>query len=768
MPSQPQNNLQDTFVSNDDFKFVLDSLLQAYRPILENELRLATSAEELLQDSEKNPLTCQDEIALAQQLFSKFFSPEVAFRLLPAEGQQIFGDPKEWEWCHRHILCCLIFGWLVCRGRRTFRGFAYYLHQYWLCVRQAIGSPVSVPPTLEEKRDFNVLVRLLATAYAPSVKGELRDLEYPVGIPEEIASGAITCAVDDDATDSVFERLLSPDAAAALFGQKALATVGIQNPLSRNCRCYCISALEFGCCLGRAYSVRQVILCLEEFFKRNRGCFNPLTAVIDTPPACASLTFVPACSNLAGLEINGTAAGAAFTSYTLTYSLGGPILNTAVVYPDCSVPPANPASSTAVSSGILGYLNIDLLPPNTTSVTIYLDVYGSGGLHLQTSQVFQLSINAIAISAVATVSTTLAQDPFNPATSIVKLVPNAANPGFELSIGGSISITGSAYADGCGSQMTQYQLAAFGPTSGAIPLPVPVASPTALGGTPIIAPVVYDGTTAHPWSSQCLFGGPTPNIILNGDLVAQWTTENCVATPFPLTFYTIPQISSGEKWPTGPSGRTIVYLEVDEALLSPPGSPSSPAGEDQVVVWIDNYPVTADITAVGNVVGCGDLFLSQYVGSKAVIRGVAWDYPIDINSAQMAPNDNFGSYSLSFQKNGGTPVAFLPSDYTPNGTVVATPTVRVPNLWQSTVPISATQSDILASWDIVTALDGGAPPDPNSPCVATIPSQIPRGCHCAYIITLGVSDTTWVGDGGANHPATKSFALNIINDIPNP
>src|ERR1700685_1365871 len=129
-----------TIVSNQDFKAVLDSLVGAYRPILERELRLAQSAETLLQGVDINPPTCDDEIALAQQLFQKFFTPEVAMRLLPVEGQKALGNIDEWEWCYRHILCCLIFGWLVCRGPRTFRGFAYYTYEYWRCVRQSIGE----------------------------------------------------------------------------------------------------------------------------------------------------------------------------------------------------------------------------------------------------------------------------------------------------------------------------------------------------------------------------------------------------------------------------------------------------------------------------------------------------------------------------------------------------------------------------------------------------------------------------------------------------
>ena len=189
-----------------------------------------------------------------------------------------------------------------------------------------------------------------------------------------------------------------------------------------------------------------------------------------------------------------------------------------------------------------------------------------------------------------------------------------------------------------------------------------------------------------------------------------------------------------------------------------------------MVVWIDNYPVSGAITAVGSVVGCGDLYLSQYVSAPAIVKGIAWDYPIDLSAPQKAPNDNFGSYSLTYQKNGGTPQAFLASDYTPNGAPpppMTPPTVRVPNLWQATPPDPTTQSGTLASWNIVAALDGGPPTDPLNPCTppAATPWKLPRGCHCAYVIQLSVNDNTWVGNGGDDHNTLVSFAINIINDI---
>ena len=754
-----------TFAANKDFQFVLNALLTAYRPILENELKLAESADTLLKEVSAHPPTCEDEIQLANSLFERFFTHDIATRLLPAEGRTVLGNQDQWAWCYRRILCCLTFGWLVCRGPRTFRGFAYYLYQYWRCVRQALGQPVSSPPTIEEKRDFSTLVKILASAYAPSIDAERKDLEYPIDIPGEIESGAIDCNVDNNSASSIFARLCTPESAAALFGDKAFAEVGSAT-ISRSCCCYCVAALEFGCCLARARTLLQALECLEAFFTSLGRCFQPLIAEIDAPPACSTLTFAAACS-LAGIEITGTAAGAAFTSYTLTYSLGGPAINDAVVYPDCSRPPVHTSSTTPVTGGVLGYLDITLLPPATTQATVYLDVYGSGGLHLQVNATFQFEINAIEITAVATVATAINQDPFNPSPSIIKMVQNVSNPAYEQSVGGLISVTGSAYTFGCGNEMTQYQLARFGPTPGAIPLPNPTPSPTSLGGTPLIAPVIYDGTSVHPWSSGCLPGPMTPNIILNGDLVASWTTDSCVLPFPPHTHYTVPAISSNEKWNSIPiNGRYLFFLEVDEGPIVSPHTPVIPAGEDQVAVWIDNFDVFGMLTRIGNVVGCGDLHLKDYVGTTAPVIGIAWDYPIDVTALQQLPNDNFGSYSLSYQKNGGTMQPFLASDYTPNGAPAGTPpTVRVPNLWQAAPPTLA-QASTLASWDIVAALDGGPPPDPSNPCVPALPWQLPRGCRCAYVIELVVGDTTWVGDGGDNHSTGPIlFALNIINDI---
>jgi hypothetical protein len=317
--------------------------------------------------------------------------------------------------------------------------------------------------------------------------------------------------------------------------------------------------------------------------------------------------------------------------------------------------------------------------------------------------------------------------------------PNPLVP--ELSIGGSFSVDGSAYVVGCNRLMTQYQLVHFhlNPNN-----PVP-AFPSALGGTNLIPNVVYgDNPVTHPWQSGC-FPAITPNIIENGDLVAEWQSRFC-----PIPPHTVPKVQ-GRLWNSHPlNGRYVIFLEVDDRALPMGTYPGTLAATDQVTVWIDNQTPTAKLNSVGGITGCGDMRLSDYLTAPAEIRGVAWDPPIDSSAPQKAPNDNFGSYSLSFQKD-GDPLASAPIP-------PATPGVRVPNIWPG--PLLVSDEGTLANWDIVSALDGGAGPLPaHSP-------KLVRGTRCAYVIWLSVTDTTHVGDSG-NHNSTGpvAFAINVINDL---
>ena len=178
---------------DDDFHFVLGELLNAYKPVLSADLQRAESPDALIKDALANPPSCEDEFNQAFALFERFSSEEVAQRLLPVDVREQLGAVERWRWCLLHLRCCIVFGWLMCRGPRTFRGASYYLYRYWRCVREVLGAPVANPPTAVERADFNQLVKALAEAYRPYLDDQLANITANVplarmGTADEVAA----------------------------------------------------------------------------------------------------------------------------------------------------------------------------------------------------------------------------------------------------------------------------------------------------------------------------------------------------------------------------------------------------------------------------------------------------------------------------------------------------------------------------------------------------------------------------------------------------
>ena len=218
MADEPKPSEADE-IRNEDFQAALRELLNAYQPILEEDLKRATAPEQLEQEAEQKPPSCDDELALANRIFEKFLTEEVAIRLLPPEARELMGPIDRWRWCLLHIRCCIIFGWLVGRSPRTFRAFVYYLYQYWVCVRQALGTPVSNPLTADERKDFQTLVQTLASAYKPYLTDQLDALESLDDLPDAVLAGKIDCDEGEDDSAAIFERLLTVETAPALLGR---------------------------------------------------------------------------------------------------------------------------------------------------------------------------------------------------------------------------------------------------------------------------------------------------------------------------------------------------------------------------------------------------------------------------------------------------------------------------------------------------------------------------------------------------------------------
>jgi len=463
-------------------------------------------------------------------------------------------------------------------------------------------------------------------------------------------------------------------------------------------------------------------------------------------------------SPLVGIQIIGSAEGLPFGHYILRYTwASNPLINDAVVYPNCvRATPVDPGSSTPIHNGVLGYLDVSLLPPGVTEFTIQLDVFPIVGPSILAIGSFKLKETDVYIDAVATQPVVYGADPFHPATftSLIKhtMDPAVAIP--EQSIGGSFSIHGSAYVVGCDRIMSQYDLFWFNAPPAS---PVPTF-PDGSGGTQVMGPVIYDNTPAHPWKWICgfpVFGGGT-NIIENGNLVAAWGVHDCPSL-LPPFFYPVPKVNDfpWNSMMAGPcstplNGRYVLLLEVQGVPVGMLGPVNKTV--DQAAIWIDNQQPLAYIDSIGGKVRCDDIHLKDYLSPrvKADFQGKAWDPPIDPTAPQLAPNDNFGSYSLGFYKNGSISGPPIP---------VSTPNSRVGTpAW----PGLPTVDGLLAQWDIVIALDAG-----NAPTPYVDPGfRLYRGERCAFVFILTVTDTTWVGDSGNNHLAQFFYAVTIINDIP--
>jgi hypothetical protein len=448
--------------------------------------------------------------------------------------------------------------------------------------------------------------------------------------------------------------------------------------------------------------------------------------------------------------ILGTAAGLGFGHYELSLHYGGSPVAGGVIYADAG---GNPDPSLAqgnqqVNAGTLGF--VDLAQAingagagvyTSTDFEVRLRVVGIDQSTCNHAVNFQLNV---ALASVKKVGAAWSHDYTNagetlcrvPAPATPSPGPHAVNP---ASVGGSVYVRGDADVHGCANEkLAEVHVWAVPDDTFSFAQPAP--------GSPVVPPA---GSTFH---SEVIFTSDDQRsanpLSLPGDegavltYVPGWfTRQDCFWLGNPPVHICLPPVPDLHQtgWPTGATGKYTLLLAVRDT-----------AGQtyfDVQRVWVDNDDCLAKITSVGGLTGCMDLRLSQFANTTCEIRGFAWDRAIRAADPQAAPNDNFGDYGLGFQKNGVAGGVGIPA---------ATPGLRVPAVWADVAPGA---DGVLADWDIVSAIDNGASAPPAGS------HKLERGTRCAYNITVGVSDTTLVGEGGGGHYATFNFAVNIINDL---
>lgn len=804
-----------------DFQAGLQALLAVYRPILEQQLKLARNPDELQKQAQAlSSRTCAQEFEDAHATFSKFLNEETAMRLLPPQARELLGPIEQWRWCLQHIICCLVFGWLVCRWPRTFRGHAYYLYEFWRCVRQSIGNPVRDTPTGEERRDFDILVKILASAFKPYLTDQLATVEYPGGIPDEIFTGKIDCFVDGREACMIFERLLTAEAARALLGEAAFKEHSQQRFFSF-CRCWCLCALCFGCCLARARNLPQVTLCLHEYSLCLRNCFRPLTCELTDPTGCTEEKSGLVVGGVA-VEIDGTAAGGFFDHYVLEWRQpeGLPCQDNTKCPADGSAEPTTGWScagisypgggttgTTQIAGGTLGWLDTTVLGP--ASYEIRLCVYSNTPNEAPccTCIVFDLFKVMVWIERIAgaPVRTGAGWGPFNPDAPIV-----SGNPGgVVVPVGCCVTVKGSAFVGNCNNRKVKCFDLSWG--LGFLPGPAQLGfNPADYPGSllscpPGLGPVCYEppdeSQKRAPWNWVMGDHALTTSLVqttidLSGTPIKVWKLQDfCFNSG---SFNCSTAVSSG-----------CLPLSVNDSSGCPDPHHRCRSGKytlllhvtdtmgfdyyDTQQLWFDNKPMCPNehvvFGGISGLPGCTDLHLGlggAFVPPGAPchmpwpvdLMGIAYDEYIDYTD-KTYPSDNFDFYSLSITRQGG-PTLSIPI------TVCTSPSNAFAGICRRGDPGTRCEP-ILAV--------GGCPPPPSLParfnevltsldlrvfdaeCAPNVPVPyfvpdgfaLKRGECCGYAFVLYAQDKTWSDGGGPGncHWAYSSpWAVCICNDLP--
>jgi hypothetical protein len=765
----------DEGLEDEDFQFALKELLAAYEPALAEDLERARDPERLQKEARETPPTCEEQFELADRIFERFFTDEVAQRLLPAEAREHLGSIEEWRWCLRHIRCCIVFGWLLCRRPWTFRSFNYYLYRYWRCVRQVLDAPVSDPPSAEDREDFAILVRALSEAFRPYLTDQLATVEFPLGIPDEVIEGKIDCDEGDDETAAVFERLLTAEIAPALLGRKAFEAHS-QHPSFWFCRCWCLCAIRFGCCLARAHTLKDYVRCLKSYRLCLRRCFRPLHCELVKPAEndCAEEQWFPGPS-VVGVEIVGTATGAFCDHYELEWKPAGApdsaYTSLGVVYPGGA-----PQGACGVVNGTLGYLSTGTAPIDD-NVTVRVCVFGTSGQQACCIVDFEIFRQRVFITSVEGVAT----------------VPNPLNPAAQLqtgpavrSFGTALQVWGHAWVGKCTNREIKRYTLSYADDFVAAADPGPwtqfwQVDYTTACQQKAIQKGHFDLTSFWQLQQTCiaeLFGGSCPPSVPL-EWCELWPTRWETRPGFPQVFPVDPQapgVWSAQSLPgvNCSSGRFTLRLTVEDTLAG--------VYHDAQWLWADNKAIYGELDGVEVILPdkppdvlppCATLNLSELPNAGDCtqvwplgVLGIAYDEYI-LEGDFSNPSDNFGGYNVGMSKQGGPSMALPvpgPASPTTTGTArVGEPGTRCATATPAPPPVGPKAPGVLTVFD-ARQLDAVCAPPGTPPGFA-----LQRGTCCAYYFSMGVWDTSICPSlSGGRHQDSDIWPICICNDLPVP
>jgi hypothetical protein len=439
------------------------------------------------------------------------------------------------------------------------------------------------------------------------------------------------------------------------------------------------------------------------------------------------------------IAIIGTASGCGMSKYDIQLLWNGTddVSSGAIVYSNNSGNPDPALSHGAhgVMNANLGFINLKKAIENAGSnlitaatFVVKLTVHSANGSVCTASISFSIDVGEVYIKSVGG---RIAHDVTDPDEQL--RVADAA--GADLgAIGGYAGIWGAARVYGCANQkISNYGIYAIKDNFASVQPDNGTAFDPLLNGYAAICYVDYNagfGTfTPDQLRQWNILKGPGSLISNNGF----YPYDNVLTIPWmggSLTIHVPEALVAGMYWPTAASGKYTLLLKVVDTL--------GYTYYDTQRVWVDNEPIAAVITDIGNLPPCADLYTKDVDGAFKVvnINGTAFD-PLIIAGDLTNPSDNFNQYRITIQKQGSPPE----------------------EIYNSSTPVPARSgpaSTNLFSFDL-TWLNTTA----HTPGVHD--NKLLPGESCAFVFRLWVSDKTMLNNATDVHHLEYDFPVKIIN-----
>lgn len=458
-------------------------------------------------------------------------------------------------------------------------------------------------------------------------------------------------------------------------------------------------------------------------------------------------------------RVAGRAEGLGFSHYLLEVrSPGGDLLSDVVVYPDgAGTPdPSLGQGNRPVTSGTLGWIDVEkaaedagleLLDSTTFDVT--LRVFGVDGSELspRCTISFDLSFNEVYIRRVSTPWSVDFTDPD-------ERLRRSSSPSADLAtVGGRMHVRGAADVYGCADEkIEEYTLWAIPDDTFSFTEPAALSSISPEPDWVQVAHVEFNAQTVDGTAYDAdqvrsynrLDGDPEPHVLTN-----VWgTRRECVCAFLDATVHcscwkvpdlepsafqsdALPELDSAHE---GGTGKFTFLLQVIDTAGN--------AYYDVQRAWVDNEPIEGAIEGIGGLAPCEDLYTKDRTGAFRTVdvEGTAWDRLIDPGDPTKPTSDNFGRYTVHFQKQSAAGEVELESSPDP---VPARPQ-----------PLGV---GTLVEWDLETVDRASNPlgqPDDQ---------LLDPGEECTYNVILRVRDQTVVNEGGPHRTGKILFPVKLIN-----